>query len=215
MKSALIFTFSLVILLLPGCSIFVPQKDNSVFYTLSEHSSTANDLAKEVRDDSVVINLIINEIPSYADCPYIATQQEQNKIFFSEIHRWAEPFEDSCCRVIRDRLCEALRGRIAVISSMYAIGNQSVCDYWLSIDLDDAIYNAQEGNVIVKCSWSLFNYATKKRILLRKYSNSTAVKGDAAYENIVEAMRVALMELADDILEKIQAIEASITSKVD
>jgi uncharacterized lipoprotein YmbA len=207
MKNTLILSILLGALLASGCSIFKPQKDNSIFYTFCGHTQSCRESLDQIGGSPAVINLVIDEIPAYADCPYVIKKSEQNKIFFSEIHRWAEPFEDSCIRAIHDRLSDAMRGNAVIVSSMHAIGNVFTCDYRLSIDFDDLVYNADEKVVVLRCSWSLFDHVARERLILRKYENSTAIDGEETYENIVETIRLALIALTDDMAERIRRIE--------
>jgi uncharacterized lipoprotein YmbA len=182
--------------------VFVPQKDQSVFYTLGDHSIIGCGHSDEVTPNLIIINLLLDEIPSYADCPYIVTKDRGDKLIFSDIHRWAEPFGDACIRILHDRLSEKLQGKAIVVSSMHTIGNTLVCDYRLSIDFDDMIYNDGEENVIVKCTWTFFDYEKRRQVCIHKYAGTTPVD-EMTYDNVVHATKAALTELADDITEKI------------
>ncbi|MDR3144374.1 MAG: PqiC family protein [Puniceicoccales bacterium] len=197
--------------LLCGCSMFTPQKDNAIFHTLGDHSANV----EKVQDETtkrIVINLLIDEIPAYADCPYIATKGTGNVIIFSDIHRWAEPFEDACIRILQDRLSMAMKDSAMIVSSMRAVGNTMTSDYRLSVDFDDIICNAEEGRVVLKCSWSLFDYSGREQVLLRRYIGMKEVQNDASYESIVSTMKIVLLELADDMAKEIERMQ--LTAKV-
>jgi uncharacterized lipoprotein YmbA len=197
--------------LLGGCSMFTAQIDNSVFYTLwnreTEGEKTVDATAKRT-----IINLVIDEVPAYADCPHIAIRVEDGKIVFSSIHRWAEPFENACLRVLHDRLSNDVIDYAVIVSSMHAIGNTATSDYRLSIDFDDLIYCAENGKVTVKCSWTLFDCTSRQQVLLRRYVAASGIDGEASHENIVRAMADALIELADDIAGELSKL--SLVSKV-
>jgi uncharacterized lipoprotein YmbA len=191
-----------------GCSIFVPQKDVSIFHTLGDHSVSIDRCYNEKNSTIPVINLLLDEIPSYADCPYVVTKNGGNELIFSPIHRWGEPFGDACVRALQDRLAERMHGVAMVVSSMHAIGNTLVCDYRLSIDFDDLIYNEAEKSVVVKCTWSFFDYENRKQICIHKYANMVNAIS-ATYDDTVDAMKIALAELADDIAKKVCDIDFS------
>jgi uncharacterized lipoprotein YmbA len=213
MKNAQNFTIFLILLLVSGCSIFKPQKDPSIFYTLGNHSSENESFARKTGDKFLIINLLVEELPSYADCPYVVTKSERNKLVFSETHRWGEPLKDSCCRALQDRLSETISDFAMVISSTRSVGNIHVYDYRLSVDVDDIIYNATERSVILKCSWSLFDYVSRNRILFNKYIGIMPINGEATYENIVDAMKLALTAFADDVSMKIRQFNGEKSGK--
>jgi uncharacterized lipoprotein YmbA len=184
--------------------MFAPQKDVSRFYTLGSHSIVAMP-PDETDVNLVVINLLLDEIPSYADCPYITKKVAGNKLVFSEVDRWAEPFGDACIRVLQDELSEKMRRCAMIVSSMHTIGNTLVCDYRISIDFDDLIYNDEEKSVVLKCTWTFFDYAKRRQLCVYKYAASTPVDTDAL-ENIIEGMRIALAALSSDIADRIHEL---------
>jgi uncharacterized lipoprotein YmbA len=146
----------------------------------------------------VIINLTVGEIPSYADCPYIVTISDHDRLTLSEIARWAEPLQDACARVLTNKLSEFMCNHAIVIPSAYTKGNAFLCDFLLSIGISDFIYDESEKKVIVNCTWSLFDYISQSQILVRKYAKLTPYDG-SNYEDIVAAMELALHELARDI----------------
>ena len=153
----------------------------------------------------VIINLLLDEIPPSADYPYIAKKVNGNRLVFSEIERWCEPFGDACIRVLQDELSEKMCDCAMVVSSMHTIGNTLVCDYRLSIDFDDLIYNEDEKSVILKCTWTFFDYAKRRQLCIYKYASSTHVVV-GTYEDIVEATKIALAALGSDIADRIHEL---------
>jgi uncharacterized lipoprotein YmbA len=149
-----------------------------------------------------VINLLLDEIPSYADYPYIVIKSEGDELIFSENSRWAEPFGDACVRILLEKVSQAIGDRAIIISSMHTIGNTLMCDYRLSVDFDDVIYNEKEKGIVVKCIWSFFDYGQRRQICLYKYAKVTPVDVKILGD-IVNATKIALSELANDMAEKI------------
>jgi uncharacterized lipoprotein YmbA len=192
-------------LVFSGCSIFPPQKDNSRFYTLGDHFAPDKRI-REIDGKTIVINLLLDEIPSYADYPYVVVKSANNELIFSENSRWAEPFGDACMRILLERTSACLNDRAIIVSSMHTIGNVLVCDYRLSIDFDDVIYNDSEKSVILRCVWSLFDYKQRKQIYLSRYSSATPVTVENI-DDVIGAMKIALSKLAEDIAEKISQLD--------
>ncbi|MDR1401592.1 MAG: ABC-type transport auxiliary lipoprotein family protein [Puniceicoccales bacterium] len=201
MKNKAISTLLLLYLFCSGCAVFSPQKDNSKFYTLGDHSVSGVKFT-EIDRKVIVINLLLDEIPSYADYPYIVTKSETNELIFSENSRWAEPFGDACIRVILEKLSAVIGDRVVIVSSMHTIGNTLICDYRISIDFDDVIYNEKEKSIVVKCVWSFFDQTQRRQICLHKYAKATAINA-VTVADIVDGTRIALCELAENISEKI------------
>jgi uncharacterized lipoprotein YmbA len=216
MKNKITSSIFLCALLCPGCSLFVPQSDNSIFHTLGEHKVLDCDLPRKTNSDCVIINLLIGEIPAYADCPYIAIKSERNEVLFSRIDRWAEPFGNACGRVLHDELSDKLRSVMVVFSS-YAVGTAYPFDHRLSVDFDDLVYNVHERSVIVKCTWSLLSYlpeqsterAEEREITMFRYAKATpmAAGKELTSANVVDCMRKALSELAEDIAGKLSELD--------
>jgi uncharacterized lipoprotein YmbA len=184
-----------------GCSIFTPKKDVSRFYTFCGY-----DPLEKVSDSSslrrVIINIIVGEIPSYADCPYIVTVSTNDRLILSEVDRWAEPLQDACTRALTNKLSELMYDYAMVIPSAYTKGNVFLCDYLISIGFSDFIYNEAEKKVILECTWSLVDFATKNQILVCRYAKSIP-SSNSNYENVVVTMKLALYELAQDIATKV------------
>ncbi|MDR1595946.1 MAG: PqiC family protein [Puniceicoccales bacterium] len=186
-----------------GCKIFVPQSDRSVFYTLGDHSISKCKNSDKEGSTLAVVNILLGQIPSYADCPYIVIKDSGNKLIFSDVNRWAEPFGDACIRILHDELVGRMDGTAMVVSSMHTIGNTLVCDYRLSIDFDDLIYNDAEKKLVMKCTWTFFDYNNRKQLCIHKYVSATHVDV-VTCDNIVNATKTALVELADVMAEKIK-----------
>ncbi|MDR1457306.1 MAG: PqiC family protein [Puniceicoccales bacterium] len=201
----LLFLFSCYFVSLgTGCSILAPQKDDSKFYTFCTYGSP-----KKISDSSdtrpVIVNLTVGEVPSYADCPYIVTMPNHDRLTLSKTARWAEPLQDACTRALTHKISELMCDHVIVIPSAYAKGNTFFCDFLLSIGISDFICDESEKKVVLDCTWSLFHYAFRRQVLVHKYASLTPYDGDS-YEDIVTAMELALCELAQDIAAKIEQI---------
>jgi uncharacterized lipoprotein YmbA len=154
---------------------------------------------------SIVINLTVGEIPSYADCPYVVTVSSHGRLTLSEIARWAEPLQDACARALTHKLSELMCDHVVIIPSAYTKGNAFFCDFLLSIGISDFICDESDKKVILSCTWSLFNFTSRRQVLVHRYAKLTPYDGDN-YEDIVAAMEFALCELAQDIAARIKQI---------
>jgi uncharacterized lipoprotein YmbA len=195
--------YALFCLLCTGCSLFVPQADDTIFYTLGTHCSGGRSAEGRVVSKALVLNVFIDEIPQYADCPYIVTKASGQRIVHSKLARWAEPFGDACIRVVNDRLSNVVDG-IIVVSSAHVVGSTVSCDHRIIIDFDDLIYNEEEGGVVVKCNWTLFSYIRGKQVLAGRYVGLVPVPENPSCDDVVMAMGDALEHVADDVAAKIQ-----------
>jgi uncharacterized lipoprotein YmbA len=139
----LLFFFCYLVALGTGCSVLVPRKDDSKFYTFCAYNSP-----KKIPDPSdtksVIVNLTVGEIPSYADCPHVVTMSNNARLTLSEIARWAEPLQDACTRALTHKLSELMCDHVIVIPSAYTKGNAFFCDFLLSIGISDFICNESE-----------------------------------------------------------------------
>jgi uncharacterized lipoprotein YmbA len=201
----LLFFFSCYLVSLgTGCSVLTPRKDISKFYTFCGY-----DLSKKMPDllnaKSVIMNLTVGEIPSYADCPHVVTMSNHDRLILSETARWAEPLQDACTRVLTRNLSELMCDHVVVIPSAYTKGNTFFCDFLLSIGISDFICDESEKKVILDCTWSLFHYASRSQVLIHRYTKLMPYDG-SNYEDIIAAMELALCELARDITAKIGQI---------
>jgi uncharacterized lipoprotein YmbA len=160
---------------------------------------------------SMIINLTVGEIPSYADCPYVVTISNHGQLTLSEIARWAEPLQDACTRALTHKLSELVCDRIIVIPSAYTRGNTFFCNFLLSIGISDFIYDKSERKVVLDCTWSLFDYISRRQVLVHRYTKLTPCDG-SNYESIIAAMELALYELAQDIAAKMVQIFPEATS---
>ncbi|MDR0742099.1 MAG: PqiC family protein [Puniceicoccales bacterium] len=201
----LLFFFSCYLVSLgTGCSVLTPQKDGSKFYTFCRHGSSKK-IPLPLDAKSIIINLTVGEIPSYADCPYIVTTSGHDRLILSEIARWAEPLQDACTRALTHKLSELMCGHVIVIPSAYTRGNTFFCNFLLSIGISDFIWDESEKKVVLDCTWSLFDYTSQRQVLIYRYTKLTSYDG-SDYEDIVAAMELALYELALDITAKIEQI---------
>jgi uncharacterized lipoprotein YmbA len=183
--------------------MFTPQRDSTIFYTLGTHRGTATAGGDGSASKAFVINLFLDEIPQYADCPYIVTKAKGRQIIFSKVERWAEPFGDGCTRAIYDRLSGALDSAM-IVSSAHAIGSTITCDHRIVIDFDDLIYNEDEGGIVVKCNWMMFSYGKGKQVLADKHVGFVPIGEQPSYEEVVRAMGQALEGVADDIADRVR-----------
>jgi ABC-type uncharacterized transport system auxiliary subunit len=98
-----------------------------------------------------------------------------------------------------------LGDRAMVISSTHTIGNTLTCDYRLAIDFDDIIYNCATKEVIVKCTWSLFDYDRKQQQLMHRFVGSEHVE-EESFDSIVVALKHALWHIAADIAHAVKQL---------
>ena len=83
-----------------GCADTRPSR----FYLLSALSPTQS--AREEQGVSIGIGPIA--FPTYLDRPQIVTRGGQNRIYFGEFDRWAEPLEENFARVLAKNLGELM-----------------------------------------------------------------------------------------------------------
>jgi uncharacterized lipoprotein YmbA len=195
-----------------GCEISTPRKDLSVFYTLGNHCLSKKDSkgiisATGKQQKRIIINLFIDEVPAYADCPYVVVKLKPTRLHFSEINRWAEPLGEACARILSDQLSDEMSDCAMIISSVHANGNVVPCDYRLSVSFTDFIYNGNKQSIILKCNWSLHSYNKKQQVLVDRYASSVPVIADnISYEAIVRSMELALCEFAHGVSDKIKQL---------
>ncbi len=144
---------------------------------------------------------MVEEIPSYADCPFIVTKGHGQNIIFDQNARWASSFEDECYDFVKDYLSRMLSDSVMVVSDIHADGNMVTCHYRLSISFDDFIYLRDEGRIVLRCDWSLYDYIRRSSVITHRSMISVPVDSQD-YGIIAAGMRTALELLVNDIVAK-------------
>lgn len=201
MKNLKLFLVVCAALMIGGCTMFQPQKDTAVFYSIGMHSGCAQEVAEVTNKPIACINLLVEEIPSYADCPFIVTKGHGQNIIFDQNARWASSFEDECYDFVKDYLSRMLSDSVMVVSDIHADGNMVTCHYRLSISFDDFIYLRDEGRIVLRCDWSLYDYIRKSSVITHRSMISVPVDS-RDYGIIAAGMRKALELLVNDIVAK-------------
>ena len=186
-----------------GCTMFQPQKDTAVFYSIGVHSDDVPEVAEVTDRPIACINLLVDEIPSYADCPFIVTKGHGQNIIFDQNARWASAFEDECYDFVKDYLSCMLSDSVMVVSDIHADGNMVTCHYRLSISFDDFIYLRDKGCIVLRCDWSLYDYIKRSSVITDRTMISVPMEsGLQDYDIIVAGMRSALEALVNDIVAR-------------
>ena len=97
---------------------------------------------------------------------------------------------------LEEKIASLLRNKVTVISSTHSDGSMILCNYRISVSFDDFIYNEMGKCVVLKCSWSFFDFEKRQQIIVQKYNSSTNVE-NPDYDSIVNGMKDAIGKFAE------------------
>ncbi len=191
-----IFTRNLLIclpLLFSGCATSPPAE----FYLLKPIPRYDSAVERE-SFSGVVIVIEPIAFPDYLDRPQIVTRENDYKLSFSELHRWAEPLQDSFQRVLIEDLSSRIApGHVKMDSGML----NGAADYHLSIEV--LRMDAEKGkHMVLKIRWALSG-KNETNTSQSQISEFTVPVVSEDFEAIVAAHSSAVALFAETVVNNI------------
>jgi len=182
-------------LILWGCASTPPTR----FYTLSPLPGSDKP-GGSGSDQCVSIGIGSVRIPVYLEQIKIVTYLNQNEYMVGEYSRWSEPLEANISRILA-----------ANLTSLLCTKNVSTFPWKGSVPLDYRVYVEivrMDGNLgestVLDASWTIFDGAEKRKLLLVKQTHYKETPGDKGYGAYVSAQSRNLGALSRDIAEAIK-----------
>jgi len=193
-----LLTIVLSWLILGGCASTPPTR----FYTLSPlpESDKPGGSGSE-RCVSIEIGPV--KIPGYLDQPGIVTDLSQNEYRVGEFSRWSEPLEANISRILAANLTSLLCTKI--VSSFPWKGSVPLdCRVFVEIVRMDGGLGE---SAMLDASWTIFEGAEKRKLLLAKQTHYKETPSDKGYEAYVSAQSRNLGALSRDIAKAMKTHE--------
>ena len=151
---------------------------------------------------SPVIIVLPAEIPSVLDRPQMVLRDGENRLIFSEYHRWAAPLREEVARVVADELGHRLRSNGVV--ALPFVPDDMRPDYRLTLIVRrfDARIDAGSGHAVtLDAQWQLKPARGEALVGYGLYEEmaATATSGKDSHAALAAAHARALRRLADDI----------------
>ena len=136
------------------------------------------------------------DVPAHLDREGIATHDGQNRLNYSDGHRWAEPLKDNLVKVLHANLAQLLPNQ-QLIDFPYRQTNRP--DYQLSVNIEKFGYSS-EGSVELKARSVLLD--AKGRQIDSDYINLKRNQTEKDYAAVVSIMSDLLGEMAIQLASK-------------
>ncbi len=157
-------------------------------------SSDLTDKSLQLKSFKLAIGPI--EVPIHLDREGIVTHESQNKLTYSDRHRWAEPLEQNLTKTLHANLAQLLPNQ-QLIDFPYKQSNRP--DYQLIVSIDKFGY-LSEGKVVLLARSSIVN--SKGKQLDSSYIKLERSGIEKNHAQIVSAMSSLLRQMAVELAAK-------------
>jgi hypothetical protein len=154
-------------------------------------------------DQGVSVGVGPIEFPKYLDRPQIVTRGSQNRLYFGEFDRWAEPLEQNFARVLAENLAALLSTDDVV---QYPWKRSARIDYQIIVTVNrfDAMMG---GDTVLHARWTVCD-GDGQTLVPPRASRIAEPAASADYEAIVQAGSRALEQLSRQIATEIPAVKS-------
>ena len=194
--------FTVLAVLIGGCSFLSPRHDPSRFYTLAARPAGTT-ASSSTSDLSVVVGPVT--FPAYLDRNEVAVRVSPSELKYALTERWAEPLVQNFTRVLIENI-----GRALGSERVSGVVNATTPTPHYSVEVVVVRFEASaDGKAEATVRWAVRDKARKVvRIRQSQHERQAAA---ASVEGGVNALSAALADLADEIgavLRELAAAEA-------
>jgi uncharacterized lipoprotein YmbA len=191
-KTALAF-----MLLLVGCTLLAPQKDDARFFVLIPMHGGAAQSPGSATSQSLVIGLGPITIPGYLNRPEVVTRMSDSELKVSDTDRWGERLDTNVAQVLAADLAAQL-GTQQIVN--YPWPFKTPIDYAVSVAFQ-RFERLADGHVIIEAKWTIRN-GKNARII---QTDATSVSGPSGPDNAsaAQALSRGLAQVSRDIAKAI------------
>lgn len=195
-KARLISTLSILFILLT--SACMSRSPISAFYTLSS-------LNEPPKQESAYNNMAVTigpiALPAAHDRPQIVTRDEQNKIYFTEIHRWAGPLDEEIASVISANI-----GLLLGLNRITPFTRENIFDPDYRVAISIIRYDGSlHKDFIFEAAWSIKKIGQSNPLVVRKTFISEPLESND-YTGLVAAQSRAIGALSRQIAEELRGV---------
>jgi uncharacterized lipoprotein YmbA len=183
-------------LLLGGCTVLAPQKDETRFFVLMPVQEDAAPVSAAA-SQPLTIGLGPITIPPYVNRPEVVTRMSDSELKVSDTDRWGEHLESNVERVLRSDLSGQL-GTQQIISYPWPIKTR--IDYAVSVTFQ-RFERTADGHVVIQANWTIRNGEDEKIVQTGATSiNEPSGPDDAS---AAQALSRGLAQVSRDIAQVI------------
>jgi uncharacterized lipoprotein YmbA len=184
----------ILLMLLHGC-ITTSTTPSSSFYLLTVNTDAypATPVSTGYNDKYIGVGPVT--LPDYLDRPQIVTRSENTELYLAELHRWAEPLQESFRRVLAEYLSGATGSEKIIILPSRDRGG---LDIQIMVDVIQ-FDSSSEGDAVLITYWSVDKPDGSKLVDNKKSTIRMRIDRPGDFSMVVHTLSQLIGQLAKDI----------------
>lgn len=205
MTPRFLFTAAALLLVTTGCTVLETKSDPSRFYVLETPAGRQAPADVAAWPFALAVSRV--SLPDYLDRPQVVTRSADNRVTFSEFHRWPEPLDKGVTRVLSDTLSTHLRAPRVVREPALDIYRDGVL-----VQVDALRFDGElGGEITLRARWRAAAVHSGE-VLLSGEQFVTVPTSDAGYDAYAVAMTEALDRFSAEVAARLRTgITKSVT----
>lgn len=194
-----------VLALLAGCAVLETKSDPSRFYVMETPAVSSAPVSGEPWPFALAVGRV--SLPDYLDRPQVVTRSDENRVTFSEFHRWPEPLDRGVTRVFSDALAGHLRAARVVREPSLDVYRDAVLVQVDALRFDGAL----GGEIILRARWRA-SAIHSGEVLTTGENTVTVPTSGATYDAYAVALTEAVDRLSIEVAARLRhAVAPSVT----
>lgn len=205
MKPAPRFLLTIALACLTGCAVIETKSDPSRFYVLESPAIPPSAADAPAWPFALAVGRV--SLPDYLDRPQVVTRSDDNRVTFSEFHRWPESLDRAVTRVFSDVLASHLRAARVVREPSLDVYRDGVLVQVDALRFEGAL----GGEVVLRARWRAMAIHNGDVLTSGEHSVSVPSSG-GSYDAYAVAMSEALDRFAAEVAARLRhAVAPSVT----
>jgi uncharacterized protein len=185
-----------LVLMLGGCTVLAPQKDETRFFVLMPVQDGAAPAAVST-SHPLTLGLGPVTIPAYVNRPEVVTRMSDSELKVSDTDRWGEHLDTNVTRVLASDLSDQL-GTQQILSYPWPV--KTPIDYSVSVAFQ-RLERTADGHVVIEANWTIRDGKDEKIV-----QNGATSINDPSGPDTASATQAMSRGLAQVTLQIAQAI---------
>lgn len=205
MKPAPRFLLTVALACLTGCAVIETKSDPSRFYVLESPAIPPSAADAPAWPFALAVGRV--SLPDYLDRPQVVTRSDDNRVTFSEFHRWPESLDRAVTRVFSDVLASHLRAARVVREPSLDVYRDGVLVQVDALRFEGAL----GGEVVLRARWRAMAIHNGEVLTSGEHSVTVPSSGES-YDAYAVAMSEALDRFAAEVAARLRlAVTPSVT----
>lgn len=205
MKPAVFFLLAASLAALSGCAVLETKSDPSRFYVLEAPASPPAPADAAAWPFALSVGRV--SLPDYLDRPQVVTRSDDNRVTFSEFHRWPESLDRAVTRVFSDVLATHLRATRVVREPSLDVYRDGVLVQVDALRFEGAL----GGEVVLRARWRAMAIHSGEVLTSGEHTVTVPSSGET-YAAYAVAMSEALDRFAAEVAARLRhAVVPSVT----